>query len=57
MPDESNKSARAADDQENLREVCCIGVEKEPGTFVGHLPHQVCPLLHRDWTMEKSHAV
>ena len=38
MPDKATKSARAADDQENLRKVCCIAVEKEPGTVVGHLP-------------------
>ena len=40
MPDEATKSARAADDRENSGKVCCIAVEKEHGTIVGHLPRE-----------------
>ena len=36
----SGKSAPAADDRENSREVCCIAVEMEPGTVIGHKPQE-----------------
>ena len=54
MHDEATKSARAADDQENSQEVCCIAVKKEPGTVVGHLPWEgvTCALccIDRNYT-------